>query len=861
MNWPITVDVLSMIVSLGAGLFIAHHWPPRPLVWAVPCAIASAFLFALGDLGARLFATQPTLAWTFTLCLYIGLTGVVYFWWVTTLGIAQIQGIRLGVSERSSKHLPLVVLTILIALIATNPWHGQFLSLFVERNEYHALWYVYAAFTYALVSATMILAVYLGLRARSNSDRWQAIFIFVGSALPPIANLAYVIPATAPIFDPTQVSVAICEVLFITAIYRDRIYAASAVPLEQVLNWDTEPTLLMDTDGRLIHANFPAYELFGPQLSVGHDVIGPISGLLMMPSDLSTLHHLQNPEVQFEEHYRSFETPHRWLRLEAKPVRPSKIHIGTIIRLCDETEKVHADESRNELESFSLLQNIFETTENAICVTGEAHEIRYANAAFLRFSSAIKINIGDSINDIFSQFDELVDDGVRFTDDLVSIHDDPEGTINTDVELSDGRFIEKSSTPLPLDHGLVRGRLWQCRDVTLQRRAEEALRDSHVLESLGSMAAGVAHDFNNLLAAVLGNAELAAVYLGSEPERARETLLRISEAAEKGSHMTHQLLSYTGKAKNSKDIVNLSELGEDIISFFDSSIDSNIVIKRDFAVDLPPVRGDASQLGQVLMNLIINARDAIGELGGRIEVTTGDTTLTETDLTTIRFHGKVKAGRFSFIEIRDNGYGMDKDTLSKMFDPFFSTKETGRGLGLAATLGITKAHNGVIKVDSAIKQGTQFTLFLPIAEQQAYEEKKTTAVVKLDAGWRSQGKALLADDNGSVRKVIKEYLLTCGFNVIEVQSGEEAIRAWDQHQGAFEIAILDLTMPGMSGQELARKLRQQKPDLPVLLISGYTQDPIPDLEMSGITSFIAKPFRLEAFVAALRKITFARGDG
>ena len=852
LSLPITIDLFSMLISLGAGLFIAHHWPPRPLAWAVPAAIICAFLFALGDMGARLFASQPPQAWMFTLCLYVGLSGVVYFWWKTSLGIAQLQGVSLGAWETVCKRLPLVGTSLLIGLIATNPWHGQFVTLFPERNDYHLIWYYYASFSYALVLATMVLAGYLGVRARSKSDRRQAVLIFVGSALPPIANLIYVIPASPMSTDPTQIGVAICVLLFVTAIYRDRIYAASAVPLERVLSWDSEPTLLMDTDGRLIHANAPAHKLFAGQLVSGHNVLQPIGKLLNISGDISMLHHLQNPVIQVEEHFRTQSTPPRWYRLEAKPVRPSSSHTGTIIRLCDETEKVRANEIRSELELFSLLQNIIDTTQGAICVTDGKNRIRHANTKFLEFSSAIQINEDALIEDVFAQFDVLVNLGYRFGDALVSITEDSEITIDCDLELVDGRLIKLYSTPLRVDYDFFRGRLWQYRDITLQRRAEETQRDSHVLESLGSMAAGVAHDFNNLLTAVMGNAELAAEYLDSEPDRVRKTLQRISEAAEKGAHMTHQLLSYTGKTKNGSDWVNLSKLGEEILSFFDSSIDSSISIERDFSPSLPLIRGDASQIGQVLMNLIINARDAIGDSGGCIRVTTGKTIVTEVDLKTVRFSDAVKPGNFSFIDIRDDGCGMDKNTLSRIFDPFFSTKESGSGLGLAATLGITKSHNGFITVDSVLGQGTHFVLFLPVALQVAVVQSLSDVIT--ERTWRSHGKALLADDNASVRSVTKAYLRAAGLSVVEAQNGEEALHAWEQNTGKFELAVIDLTMPGMSGQQLMQRLREQNPDLPVLLISGYSRDPLNNRDLSGNTNFLAKPFRLETFLDAVQKI-------
>ncbi len=852
-----SISLISMLVTLVTGFYVAHHWPPRPLAVSVCASIFSAFLFAVGDAGARIWADTPPIAWASNVCLYLGLSGVVYFWWLLTLGIARFQGQYPDIPERLLRQAPLAVVISLIGLIVTNPWHGQFLSLNAVRNDWGPGWYGFAAFQYCLVLATIVLAARMALRARYASDRRQALMILVGSTFPVVGNLLFVLPETAPAFDPTQLGVALCAVLFVTAIYRGRIYAASAVSFEQVLDWDAEPHLLVDSDGRLMHANTSAHGIIGSRLQPGHDALDPLAGLLRDRSDQSAvqadaLRRLHRRGTPLEAHYRLDGEPARWIRLELTPVGPANGQTGSIIRLHDETESIQLAAARREAGLLALLKDVFATTRDAICVAGSRGEIRIANPECLRILDVEAVDTGSPVDGLFARLDGFAVDRAPFAADLARSRRDPEATIRTGIEFTDGRHVELRSMPLRNEYAEITGRLWQFRDVTAQRLAEVASRDEQVFESLGFMATGVAHDFNNLLAVILGNAELAHMRLRSEPEHVEEILQQISDAAVRGADMTQQLLTYTGLGRNQQELIDLSAVAGEAVALL--SMDRHIEVQTELAPALPTTQGDAAQLGQALMNLMLNAQDAVEGMQGVIHIESGQQSLTEADLARMRHAEDVPPGDYVYVAVGDNGSGMDSKTLSRIFDPFFTTRDTGRGLGLATTLGIVRNHNGALKVDSDIGQGARFTLFLPAVPQPDSVGRTPAA----GSTWQAGGRVLLADDNANVRAVVSAYLDSLGLSVVQAGSGAEALRAWDEHDGNFVAAVLDLTMRDMSGQALMARLRERNRRLPVLLASGYSQEPIPDTELASITAFLAKPYRYDAFVRTLRLLIGGR---
>lgn len=379
-----------------------------------------------------------------------------------------------------------------------------------------------------------------------------------------------------------------------------------------------------------------------------------------------------------------------------------------------------------------------------------------------------------------------------------------------------------------------------------RRQFEDQLRQSQKLESLGVLAGGIAHDFNNLLTAILGHADLAQASLppGSP---LRPHIDEINTASRRAADLAGQMLAYSGRAQLVIKPVRLSKVVRELGQLLEASVSKKAPLKFRLDPDLPVIDADPTQLRQVVMNLIINASEAMGDVAGEVTVTTrvADVPGSVPDGTWIG--GTPPPGRYVAFEVADTGCGMDAGTLSRIFDPFFTTKVTGRGLGLAVVLGIVRGHAGHLAVDTAPGRGTVFAILFP---PSAHLEETGAADdgTKPAATWTGCGTVLIVDDEPAVRRLAKVMVERCGFDTLLAEDGEEALRVFRANQGLVTGVLLDLSMPRMGGRETLRELRRLDPDVPVLLSSGYPeQDPVP-----GATGFVQKPYRLATLSEALR---------
>ena len=421
--------------------------------------------------------------------------------------------------------------------------------------------------------------------------------------------------------------------------------------------------------------------------------------------------------------------------------------------------------------------------------------------------------------------------------------------LEAELRRQDGKRRNVQITALALPLGDERMVLTVLRDITDQQALERRMLQSQKLESLGVLAGGIAHDFNNLLTGILGNADLARADL-SPLSPACSSLEGIETAARRAAELCRQLLAYSGKGRFLIEPVDLVELVEEMGHLLAVSISKKVVLKYHFAQGVPPVEADATQLRQVLMNLIVNASEAIGERSGVISVTTG---LAHCDSEYLRgcFSADgIAPGDFAYLEVADTGKGMDKVTLDRIFDPFFTTKFTGRGLGLAAVLGIVRGHRGAIKVYSELGRGTTFKLLFPIAERQV---AKPIAPHE-SAPWRTCGPILLADDEETVRNLGRRMLEKSGFTVLVAGDGREALEIFRRDRDRIALVILDLTMPHLDGDACYRELRQVKSDVRVLLSSGYNeQDVVNRFAGKGLAGFVQKPYTSQELLAKVKQ--------
>jgi PAS domain S-box-containing protein len=392
-------------------------------------------------------------------------------------------------------------------------------------------------------------------------------------------------------------------------------------------------------------------------------------------------------------------------------------------------------------------------------------------------------------------------------------------------------------------------------DITNRKRAEQEklelerrLLHAQKLESIGILAGGIAHDFNNILAGIMGYADLVKRQLPAS-ETAQEDLDVIKKAVQRAADLTRQMLAYSGKGKFIVEPVSLSRIVEDNKKMLAMSVSKKAVVRYDLASDLPTTLADASQIHQVILNLVINASDALGEQNGVIAITTDTIQCDRASLAALAVGNDLREGLYVRLEVSDTGCGMDQETAGKIFDPFFTTKCTGRGLGLAAVHGIVRGHKGAIRVLSEPGKGTTFQVLFPVSDTTA-----PLAIAKSIPAkpWHGTGTVLVVDDEEMVRTLASRMVEHAGFAVLTANDGEEAVRAYRQHQDEIVCVLLDLTMPKMSGEETFHALRQIRSDVRVILSSGYGKAATTErFSQLGPAGFIQKPYQFETLVARL----------
>ena len=388
-------------------------------------------------------------------------------------------------------------------------------------------------------------------------------------------------------------------------------------------------------------------------------------------------------------------------------------------------------------------------------------------------------------------------------------------------------------------------------DVSERRRIEEGLRRAQKLESLGVLAGGIAHDFNNLLMSILGNAELGRIGLDTE-SGVYQRLEKIEAAAQRASELSSKMLAYSGKGEFVVSRVDLAAAVREMAHLLEGAVAKKTQLIFELESGLPMVEADVEQVEQVLMSLVTNASEALGNTGGTITVGCAAGDYSNEDLADTYLDDRLPAGFYVALEVRDDGCGMDEDLQLRIFDPFFSTKFTGRGLGLAAVLGIVRGHRGAIKIDSEPGRGSVFTILFPAAMEQS---SATIDAPIARAAASGQTTVLVVDDDESVRNVAHDMVETLGFDVLSASNGLEGLEIFRRRADDIVLVILDLAMPKMSGEEAFHAIREISPAARVILASGYDERESTRLFAGqGLSGFIQKPYRLRNLKAKIEEV-------
>jgi len=406
----------------------------------------------------------------------------------------------------------------------------------------------------------------------------------------------------------------------------------------------------------------------------------------------------------------------------------------------------------------------------------------------------------------------------------------------THVEGAGAVWLDTHKIPLLDDRGEVIGLLGMIEDITARRLAEDQLRQVQKLESMGQLAGGVAHDFNNMLTAIRGATELLAYQVAGQPDL--EGLAQIVlEAAENAAGLTQRLLEFSRKGSHSREPVDLHAVIDGSLTLLRRTIDKRVDFQTRLAAKVPTLLGDPSQLQNLLLNLALNAQDAMPQ-GGTLTIETAQVELLERDPRVGAF--RVQPGPFIAMSIRDTGTGMSPDVAARAFEPFFTTKDVGAGtgLGLSAVYSAVVAHGGAVVLESEVGEGTTFVIFLPVDPEL---QLGTPARARPDGHGR--GRVLLIDDEVLVRRTGAAMLKALGYEVVQAADGTAGVEAFVADPHSFDVVLLDLVMPKMSGRETLTALRAIDPEVRVLFCSGFTRERV-EVEAEGVSGFLKKPYRM-----------------
>ena len=389
------------------------------------------------------------------------------------------------------------------------------------------------------------------------------------------------------------------------------------------------------------------------------------------------------------------------------------------------------------------------------------------------------------------------------------------------------------------------------RDITARERLESQLRQAQKLEALGRFAGGVAHDFNNLLTAIQGYTSLVLLDLGPHDPH-REDLEEIRKASERAAALTRQILAFSRRHVIEPATIDLNQTIVDLERLVPRLIGEDVAVVTALDPELVPVRADPRQLEQVILNLVVNARDAMPE-GGRLTIETASDLVTESDA---RASPDLPPGRYAVLTVSDTGTGIDPAILPNIFDPFFTTKEPGRGtgLGLATVYGIVKQGGGHVEVETALGAGASFRIYLPASDESLTAEWAAPS----GPGPRGSETVLLVEDEESVRVFASKALEKQGYRVLQARHGRDALLRLAEHEGPVHLVITDIVMPEMGGGELARRLAGERPEVPVLFMSGYTDDEISQRGLGAEQGFLQKPFTSDILAKKVREVLAGR---
>lgn len=552
-------------------------------------------------------------------------------------------------------------------------------------------------------------------------------------------------------------------------------------------------------------------------------------------------------QPMYELQLRTMKGRTIWVQVDESPVVQEGKTVSMVGSLYDVTDRKKIEDELNQSEK--MFRGLFDSLGDAVFVTSVGEN----SGMILEANPAAVEQTGYSREELL---------GMNISRDLRVMGEREDILVEWDKEIQSGRRVmatekkrKKDGTEYCtemvatlIDYKGKPAALSINHDISNRMLLEEQLRQTQKMEAVGRLAGGVAHDFNNMLTVINGYGEL--LLLADIPEKIKRSVKEITNAGEKAARLTAQLLAFSRKQIIQPKIINLNEIISDHLRMLTRLLTEDIEVTTLLQPGLANIKADTGQIEQIILNITINARDAM-PMGGKLTLQTSNV---DSDREFIEQHPDAKKGKYVCLTIRDTGIGMDEKTVSRIFEPFFSTKgrDKGTGLGLATVYGIIKQNEGLIYVQSSLQKGTAFYIYLPAAKEELSKETERDKQTKLPKG---DEVILLVEDDAGVQDLTRNALLKMGYTILTASNGDEALRVYKEHPGKIDLLLTDVIMPIMGGRELAERIRSQNPDLKIIYFSGYTDD---NIVHHGVledgVNFIQKPFMIESLAKKIREV-------
>lgn len=648
--------------------------------------------------------------------------------------------------------------------------------------------------------------------------------------------------------DETLSLLTIAADIFVNAMERRRVEEQLHV-MRFAVEKAADPVLWIGVDGRINYANDAACQHLGYSrdeiLALEVFDIAPEIARHEWPYRWSSLRDRQS---------LTYETFHRTKSGEAIPVEITVNYFSfgdreyhcVSVRNIAERKRAEAERARER----AFFRKVIDLNPNLIFAKDREGRFTLVNQAV---ADVYGTTVEEIVGKTDADFDENADEVEHFRreDEQVLTSGSPRFIPEERITDASGRlrWLQTVKIPFAADGGATPNLvLGVATDITARKEAEEEQRQliaqierAQKWESLGVLAGGVAHDFNNLLMGILGNASLAAAEL-PQGSNVQIRIDRIVTAGKRAAELTNQLLAYAGRGQYVIGPININSLVTEMTALLETIISKKAELVLRLGDSPPMIQGDATQLRQVVMNLITNASDALEGRSGTITLATGTVWATREFLSRCYSDDNLHEGEYAFIQVADDGAGIEREMLPRIFDPFFTTKFTGRGLGLAAVLGIVRSHKGALHVASKQGRGTRFTVYIPRRENETAGGIERVAQLP-KAGRGEAGLILVVDDDDSVREVVCDLFQHFGYEVITAENGLVAVEKFRAHADELVGVFLDMTMPVLDGEETWRRICEIRDDVPLILTSGYSeQETVARFTGTTVAAFIQKPY-------------------